>query len=140
MRRYTPKRFVLLLSVILITSAGVVYTCLPRFEKRVMRTQRNLRIMRERITDLHNTRGAYPASLEDAGMIRDPNGVERRVARREYITSMDGCNTQSKELNGAGGWCYDPNTGMMRVNVNRPLKEYLWFYFGPERNERPSDW
>lgn len=87
----------------------------------------------ERITDVGN-RCLSPVFPQFS------NGVEPRVVRKEYMTSMDGCNTQSKELNGAGGWCYDPNTGVLRVTVVRPLKEYIRFYYGPERDERPSDW
>jgi hypothetical protein len=43
-------------------------------------------------------------------------------------------------LDGTGGYFYNPSTGEVRVNLNGQVKQYFKWYFGPERNEKPSEW
>ena len=60
---------------------------------------------------------------------------------KECITSASGNSMEYIELNGHGGFYYNFNTGEVKLNVIKPLKEYLWLYFlAKNGNEIPSDW
>jgi len=59
---------------------------------------------------------------------------------REFLSDANGCTKEYNVLNGEGGWYYNKNTGEVKVNLNRPLKHYLKFYLGRERNSAPSSW
>ena len=43
-------------------------------------------------------------------------------------------------INDNGGYFYDPNTGEIRLNLNRPVKEYIQGYTGKYRDDIPSRW
>ena len=59
---------------------------------------------------------------------------------KEWISSDDGDRRESGALDGSGGWYYNRETGELRVNLNRPLKDYAKHYYRLDRNERPCDW
>jgi hypothetical protein len=44
------------------------------------------------------------------------------------------------KLNDKGGYYYDKNTGVLKINYTKPVKDYLKFYFGQYSNEIPSEW
>ena len=140
MKKYARKRLAILLSIALASSVVVVYVMRPRFDKRVMLTQRNLRVTRQKISEFHSQFDTYPTSLAHLDRLYDPNDRGHRILRSEHITSVQGCNAESTEWNNGGGWRYDPNTGTLEVNATKPLRTYLPFYYGPERHEKPSDW
>jgi hypothetical protein len=138
--KYSLKRFALLVVVIVIASAATVYVFRPQFDKSVMWTKRNLATVRYRVSDYHGRFGDYPMSLHAIAVVDDSNDTAGGGLWSEYITSSQGCSEESGQLTGTGGWFYDPNTGIVKVNADKPLRKYIRFYFGPERNERPSDW
>ncbi len=69
----------------------------------------------------------------------DPN-ILMTIRFLENLSSSGGIDREYDALSGDGGWFYDPNTGEVRVNLTKPVKHYLKFYFGKERNEIPADW
>jgi hypothetical protein len=58
----------------------------------------------------------------------------------EYISNENGETKESATLDNKGGWYYNKDTGEVKLNLTKPLKSYLPFYFGPYRNEVPSEW
>jgi hypothetical protein len=58
----------------------------------------------------------------------------------ENLSSSGGTDRESDTLSGEGGWFYDPNTGEVKVNLTKPVKHYLKFFWGKERNEIPAGW
>ena len=45
-----------------------------------------------------------------------------------------------RKLNDKGGYYYDPNTGEVRLNLTRPVQEYLKWYSGGYKDQVPSSW
>ena len=45
-----------------------------------------------------------------------------------------------RKLNDEGGYYYDPNTGEVRFNMTRPIKEYLPHYRGKHKDQVLSTW
>ncbi len=43
-------------------------------------------------------------------------------------------------LNGEGGWYYNKETGEVKLNITKPVKDYVQAYVGEIGNEIPSDW
>jgi hypothetical protein len=141
MKKYPPKRLAVLLGIMLASSIVVVYVCRPTSDLGVSNTKRNLRVLRYNIAEFHTRFGSYPKSLADIAKLHASTDLQNNILKRaEFITTRDGCYTQTTELNDQGGWFYDPNAGTVQVNATKPLKDYLSFYHGPERHTRPSDW
>jgi len=92
--------------------------------------------------------GKYPGSLQDIVVYANEKKndtanhfhIIRKLPCAEYITDIAGNSKEYPEINGKGGWYYNKDTGQLKVNLIKPVKHYLWLYFGPERNEIPSDW
>ncbi len=118
----------------------IVILCFPFFlfyftysfpHDRIRESQLYLVSFRSRIDKFRETEGKYPDSLREL----------MSVPYKEYISSLFiGNRNESKVLNGRGGWYYDPNPGGVRINLTKPVKHYLRFYLGKERNEIPADW
>ena len=105
-----------------------------------MNTKNHLSIIRINIKTFMDITGKYPESLSE---IRDCGKNDPHlptIAFKEYISNKTGVSSEHETLNGKGGWFYDKNTGQLRVNVTKPVKEYLKIYFGKERNQVPSNW
>jgi len=45
-----------------------------------------------------------------------------------------------RQLNDKGGYYYDPNTGEVKLNLTRPVHEYLNRYSGKFKDQVPSSW
>jgi hypothetical protein len=87
--------------------------------------------------------GRFPKSISELKEFyrkRYPGHGDRAEYFKEFI-SCEGNNAKEFDsLNGQGGYYYDPNTGEVRVNLTKPVKHYLRFYFGAARNEIPANW
>ena len=106
-----------------------------RWEQRIRATRGYVHLMRFAIrVDFKNT-GRYPHSFEEFRQLADLDEL--------YVDLNSGKQSNvpvHPELNDKGGYCYDPNTGQIKMNLTRPVKEYLPWYRGKWRDEVPSSW
>ena len=109
---------------------------------RTFHTKANLASLRGLFRAHKTVYGEHPPTLaklrEDYDRRRGSTIV--RKIRSEHISDTDGCSSESAVLNGKGGWYYDRKTGDIRINLTQPVKHYMKWYFGFDRNEKPSDW
>ena len=107
------------------------------YPKRIYATQANLMQLSQDVRLFNEKVGRWPSSLSE---LRDYEGLpEKGRAYREYISTEDGVSTESTRLDGSGGWYYDRTSGQVRVNLNRPVQNYLRFTI-LRRGQRPCDW
>jgi hypothetical protein len=98
--------------------------------RRVYNTQFSLVVISARIVRFEQVNARYPRSLSEL----------QSELPKEYLSRLGGDATEYHELNGRGGWYYDPNTGSVHVNLQRPVREYLHLYLGRDKDEIPSEW
>lgn len=104
-------------------------------EQLVRGTRAHLGAMRRSIAVFSEINGRYPHSLQE---LWDWSGSSRlradfKVEKRENVAEY-------RQLNGKGGFYYDPNTGEMRLNLTEPVKSYVPGYKGRYADEIPSSW
>ena len=63
-----------------------------------------------------------------------------RSPNKEYISSEEGSDQEHNTLNGKGGWYYNKETGVLVININKPLKSCFKKYYYRNRNQIPSEW
>ncbi|MHC4156239.1 MAG: hypothetical protein ACYST6_15150 [Planctomycetota bacterium] len=104
-------------------------------------TKMMLNLAKAQINAFQTITGRHPDTLSEIREYADKNPGSKLSSRlfKEYLSDPSGKSEVHSSLNGKGGWYYDPNTGEVKVNLDKPVKEYL-FYFGPERKEIPADW
>lgn len=112
------------------------------YTSRVVWTTGNINQARVQTKKFKEVMGSYPVTLIKINQYakENPKAGFRAVPFKEYFSVSSGNSIEHNVLNGQGGWYYNPNTGKLRVNLTKPLKHYMWFYFGKERNEIPADW
>jgi len=118
---------------------------------RVVNAKHALYVARKSIKWYKTQTGNYPLHLSTIQEYakannlsnRDPNTIRlfQHDLHQERITSFSGNSMEYNELNGQGGFFYNSNTGEVKLNITKPLKEYFWFYFlARNREEIPSEW
>ena len=115
------------------------------YKYQVLPTMANLQLSRKSISLFAEQNGRFPNSLDELNeyATKFPDKIKWHFAPRESISGRKGSQNRSSEhsvLDGSGGIYYNPETGQLKVNLNKPLKSYWWFYFGKKRNEIPADW
>jgi hypothetical protein len=91
--------------------------------------------MRKGIKIYHEEKNQYPATLNE---LRNYLGFDKIYVD---LTSERRSNIpEYQELNGKGGYYYDKNTGEIRLNLTKPVMEYLPRYKGGFKDEIPSSW
>lgn len=109
-----------------------------RLEQRVRGTRLYLSAMRTSIAAFSEMNGRYPHSLQElwdwyGSAAPDVVPVGFKVEKRENVAEY-------RQLNGKGGFYYDPNTGEVRLNLTEPVKNYFPGYKGKYADEIPSSW
>jgi len=69
-----------------------------------------------------------------------PDKINWYFPPSESISEKQSNSHEHSVLDGTGGLHYNPKTGVLKVNLTKPLKSYWRFYFGKRRNEVPADW
>jgi hypothetical protein len=84
--------------------------------------------------------GRYPQSLDE--IWRDFRSDEYRSKKYNIAFKLQSENSVPKhrELNGQGGYYYKPDTGEIKLNLTKPVKEYFFWYGGKYADEIPSSW
>lgn len=111
--------------------------------QRIIDTQLNLRDLEKDLEIYIRLEKKYPESLSKMyEYIASYSEAKFRAEKvgSEYISIEKGTDKEFSELNGKGGWYYNKQTGEVRVNLTKPVKKYLKFYFGWDHDEIPSEW
>ena len=137
----TTKLFICLLLLSLFMCFCIIeytHSCYHR----VLSTKTYLRIVRQRVMWFKETEGRNPTSINELRFYfktqHDSNDLNEL-----YIDFNKKARSDIKEysiLNNQGGYYYCGDTGEVRINLTKPVKDYMWFYFGKERNEIPANW
>ncbi len=101
-------------------------------------TRARLYAMRQSIAAFSEITGRYPHSLQEfwdlyGSASPDVVRVGFKVEKRENVAEY-------RQLNGEGGFYYDPNTGELKLNLTEPVKNYVPGYKGRYADEIPSSW
>ena len=134
--------------IMLVVGAGlkIVHNKVRSYPLILRSTIRNLRFSRESIRLFFEQTGRFPESLQEMNeyakkgkKYRDK--IDWRSPPMECISSYHSFNTSEHGvLDDTGGLYYNPKTGVLKVNLTKPLKSYWRFYSGERRDEVPADW
>ena len=131
--------------------AGVVLSLLiaahinrydQRCEGRFVQMNAALKHLRTTIRIFAEESGRYPDSLgELRWFCENVGGKDSWFNMYVDLTSQEQSEIpEYRQLNDKGGYYYDPNTGEVRLNLTRPVKEYLPRYRGRYKDQIPSSW
>ena len=136
---FTKKVLSTKLFIISLLLSLFICLCIVQYQHslyhRVNGTKTYLSIVRQKIMWFKGREGRNPTSINEVRIYFDLNEL--------YIDFNKKAQSDIKEysiLNNLGGYYYCKDTGEVKINLNKPLKHYIWFYLGEERNEIPADW
>ena len=134
--------------IILVVGAGlkIVHNKVRSYPQRLLSIRFNLRFSRESIRLFFEQTGHFPESLQEMNeyakkgkKYRDK--IDWRSPPMECISRNHRLNSSEHSvLDDTGGLYYNPKTGVLKVNLTKPLKSYWRFYSGERRDEVPADW
>jgi hypothetical protein len=133
---YSQTFLIALLFVLLVAGAYIWYQ--SKCEKRIRGIRVVLSMTRRGINAFYGLKGRYPKSFDEYRQV-----VSESVWGSMYVdltSDKQSVVPEYHELNDKGGYCYDPNTGQIRLNLTRPVQEYLKFYSGSYKDQIPSSW
>lgn len=129
-------------ALLLLTMAVVLQFSLNARRDNHIRSVRNhLLAARSCIRAFYDVKGRFPESLEELRWLWPEE--DSHVPRRMYIDltmSRQENVAEYREFNDKGGYYYDPNSGEIRLNLTRPVREYLRWYRGTYADQIPSHW
>ena len=111
-------------------------------ERRFVRIQATLKHLRASILLFSRENGRYPDSLSElAQFCKDFGGNESWFKMYVDLSSDKRSEIQEyRKLNDTGGYYYNPENGEVRLNLTRPVNEYLPHYQGGFKDQVPSSW
>lgn len=133
---YSQTFLIALLFVLLVAAAYIRYE--SKCEKRIRGIRVVLSMTRRGINAFYGLKGRYPKSIDEYRQI-----VSDSVWGSMYVdltSDKQSVVPEYRQLNDKGGYYYDPNTGEIRLNLTRPVREYLKFYSGSYKDQVPSSW
>jgi len=108
---------------------------------RIYTTTSFLTTLRINILLFYEVHERYPNSLDELRRsLQANNNSELDELYVDLTSDMQRNVPEYRELNDKGGYYYDPNTGEIKLNLTRPVKEYLPEYYGRLKNDIPSEW
>ncbi len=113
-----------------------------RCENRIKVTKVHLGVTRKSIQAFLEHNGRYPDSLDEfRRYVRNKRGYLRAPDMYVDLNSEKQSDVpEYRQLNDKGGYYYDPNTGEVRLNLTRPIKDYFKWYRGRFKDQVPSSW
>ena len=119
-----------------------VVTKYSDYSSRLRGIRVNLNFSRESIRLFFEKNGRFPKSLQELNEYgkNSPKEIKWMFPPGESISSYPSDFPEHAVLDGTGGLYYNPETGVLKLNLIKPLKSYWRFYFGKRRNEIPADW
>lgn len=142
MRIDTSKTLIIVLCIVIIFLSAGFIRINASYQSRIRSTEINLLFIRRSVRLFHEQTGNYPGSLSELNEYgkKYTKEINWYLTPGEYISKSSKQGTENKDLNGAGGLYYNPETGELKVNLTKPLKSYWKLYIGKRRNEVPADW
>jgi hypothetical protein len=112
------------------------------YSSRLRGTLVNLNFSRESVRLFFEENGRFPKSLHELNEYgkKFPGEIKWRFGPKESISNYLSDLSEHDVLDGTGGLYYSSETGVVKINLTKPLKAYWRFYFGTRRNEVPADW
>ncbi len=138
-RKSGPYAYAILGTLIFVL---VFFAYQDRCKRRIRVIRVNLSVLRDVIRIYSEVHGGYPNSLNEFRQW-SKGDQSQGTWDKMYVdlTSDRQSNVpEYRELNDKGGYYYYPNTGEIRLNLTRPLKEYLPYYRGGSKDNVPSTW
>ena len=114
-----------------------------RCEERILVIRVHLNSLRDNIKHFFKQNGRYPNSLNEYLQYAQAQNQDKSQKIKLYVDLSSKETSEIpeyRELNDKGGYYYDPNNGVIRLNLTRPVKEYLKWYRGELKDEIPSTW
>lgn len=134
--------YTLVALLLLMLALFILYLSYQRpYEDRIRANQGYLSILRTDIQFFLEQNCRYPHSLDEFRLWSQAHGG--RIWDKMYVDLNSEKQTDVpdyRELNDKGDYYYDPNTGEIRLNLTRPVKEYLPGYRGRFKDDVPSSW
>lgn len=137
----SEKIVLVLCAILLILLADSYANSIRTCNRKIRTTRLYLELYRHKVETYKEAIGQYPETL--AAMhefAKEHPDIEIYGKSKEYITSGKGVWSESANLDGSGGWYYNPQTGEIKINLTHPIKKYTFLYFGSYRNEIPAEW
>jgi len=137
--------------ILLVVGVGLVIVNneVRSYPRRLRITRRNLTFGRESIRLFAEHTGRFPESLREMNEYSKKGKKYRdkinwRFQPMEAISSDNPYNpsisSEHGVLDGTGGFYYNPKTGILKVNLTKPLKSYWRLYTGERKDEVPAEW
>ena len=153
-RKYTFVELIVAFIILVLILLIVNYMLFIRhphhihFSYLVTKTKYNLDVIRDTLKNYKSEYDEWPESIsvleEYFWKIQSPNSSNPQFLIKrgfvEYISNQKGCGEKHENLDSSGGWYYNNETGEIKVNINKPLKDYFLFYWGIYKDEIPSKW
>ena len=133
---YSRAFLIALLFVLLVAAVQVWYD--SKCEKRIRGIRVTLSMTRRGIEALYGLNGRYPKSFDEYRKVVSDSVWDKMFV--DLTSDKQGDVPEYRELNDKGGYYYDPNTGEVRLNLTRPVHEYLKWYNGEYKDQIPSSW
>jgi len=139
----------IVIAIVLFLAIGLWLTVEKQgsYKRNKMRPTRiNLTLGRRGIKLFFEETGRFPDSLDElneyGNKYPDKTSWPYHFVLSESISGRGSKERRSEHsvLDGNGGLYYNPKTGELKANLDKPLKSYLWFYFGKLRDSVPADW
>jgi len=129
-----------LVFILVVTSIYGSYQ--TRCKNRIRVTIIYLKAIRNGIQVYYKLNGRYPDSLSEFRQWVKGDKIDTAWSKMyvDLTSEKQSDIPEYREMNDKGGYYYDPNTGEIRLNLTRPVKEYLKWYEGKLRDQVPSSW
>ncbi len=141
-KKRSPYIYVISGAVVLMLLAfAVEISYQTRCEHRIRETKVYIKVVRRDIKFFFENNGKYPDSLDEFRRHVQKHGI--LIWEKMYVDlklEKQSAVPEFRELNDKGGYYYNPNSGEIRLNLTRSVKEYLPRYRGRFKDEVPSSW
>jgi hypothetical protein len=128
--------------VLLLLSLSVLYFSYEtRCRSHIREVRVHLEALRRSVKEFADLNGHQPKSLDELRRFYKDHGSH--FWERMYVDLTSGKQEEVpeyRELNDKGGYFYEPTTGEVRLNLTRPVREYLRLYRGSCEEQTPSHW
>jgi len=137
---YSSTFLIALLFVLIVVYVQIEYN--SKCENRIKVIKVYLGATRKSIQAFYEHNERYPDSLSEfREYVRDESNFIKAPEMYVDLTSDKQSDvSEYRQLNDKGGYYYDPNTGEIRLNLTRPVQEYLKWYRGRYKDQIPSSW
>ena len=125
--------------VILFLFKSIYYD--QKIDKEIRLIKASLISSRSTIKEFFDSKGDYPADLDELKEYLSRNnkwsGIE--VLRKSLLFNGKILREVSV-MDGDGGLYYNNKEGILKINLDQPVSDYIDDYCGAFRNDIPSDW